>query len=107
MILREGDGRFVQSARLQPQIDIAVEGVERGALGRFGEAGVAIGVELSELVRNAHQLGKLLGGEFCGGGGERFRFLGEARAGGFAAGQRTDIVERFGGGEQGDHRPIA
>ncbi len=56
MILREGDGRFVERPRLEAEIDVAGKGVERWALRLGVEARETIGVELGQLRRDVHQL---------------------------------------------------
>ncbi|MNZ85909.1 hypothetical protein D3C78_1047160 [compost metagenome] len=107
MLLGEVEVVLAEAFRIQPRIDVALEG-EQGLLGVLGgecgrPLGKARGVEAGELVGEMHQLGDLRRGQFAQLGDQLGGVL-EVLGQGVARGHRRGgVVERLGGGNHHQH----
>ena len=102
MVLREGQRIVVGAGGIEPAIDIAGEGADRGALLGLGEALEALMVQRREIGRDMHQIGKPCRPKLRRGAGEA---TGVGREPGLRGdlGKRRISIERLGRREKDQH----
>ena len=83
MVLREGDRLGVGAARVEPAIDVAREGADRGALFGASETLEPVVVKRGQRGRDMHQFDQAIGADAGGGARDPSRLGGKLGAGHF------------------------